>query len=85
MEKVAEDLVGELLVAAVGFFGFAGDDDDFSSGIDVPVSIASGVLAEHKPRLAWTWMSLIMVPTSLNYSLIILKEGDNKLMCSFRE
>ena len=41
MEKVAEDVVGELLVAAVGF---AGDDDDFSSGLHVAVSIANGVL-----------------------------------------
>ena len=43
MEKVAEDLIGELLVAAVRF---AGDDDDFSSGLDVAVSIANSVLVE---------------------------------------
>ena len=38
----------ELLVATVGF---AGDDDDFSSGLDVAVSIANGVLVEHKVGL----------------------------------
>ena len=48
MEKVAEDVVGELLVAAVRF---AGDDDDFSSGLDVAVSIANGVLVELGCRL----------------------------------
>ena len=41
-------MVGELLVAAVRF---AGDDDDFSSGIDVAVSISNGVLVEHKVGL----------------------------------
>ena len=69
MDKVAEDMVGELLVAAVRF---AGDDDDFSSGLDVAVSIADGVLVEHNVDLGLDVVSA-------------RKEGDNNWMCSFRE